>query len=206
MLSCQKGDLAAFDRLVALFRKEVMALGYRFGLDAERAEDIAQETFIRVYKARASYQPTARFRSWLLRIASNLIVSEARSRRRSRTYSLDRAGPRGAEDEGQGPGEGLADPRAVPPTQSLERAELGSVVEEAMQSLPENQRVGLILNRFHEQSYEEVGAALGLSLEAVKSLLFRARQGLKTRLLPYLEEDLGKGAGEGKKPSDPRRV
>jgi len=185
MVAFQKGDRAAFDRLVALFRADVMSLGYRFGLDAERSEDLAQETFVRVYRARTDYRPTARFRSWLLRIATNLVVSEARTRRRSRTFSLDR----GAGGEGdEGPAAAIVDGRTEAPIQGLERAELRSAVEAALSELPENQRVALLLNRFHEQSYDEVGAALGLTLEAVKSLLFRARQNLKERLKRYVTE------------------
>ena len=84
MLAFQAGDDAAFDRLVAATKHEVFALAFRYGLDEGRADDVAQETFLRVFRSRKTYRPTARFRSWLLRIAANLVVSAARARRRVR--------------------------------------------------------------------------------------------------------------------------
>ncbi|HVY61231.1 MAG TPA: sigma-70 family RNA polymerase sigma factor, partial [Planctomycetota bacterium] len=106
MVAFQRGDAGAFDRLVAACKRDVFALAYRYGLDEARAEDIAQETFLRVWKSRDSYQPSARFHAWLLRIAANLVVSEARSRRRARAVPL------GGEDE---EGTALPDPRAEAP-------------------------------------------------------------------------------------------
>lgn len=187
MLAFQAGEEAAFDRLVAATKADVVALAYRYGLDAARADDLAQETFIRVYKSRATYRPDARFRAWLLRIATNLVISEARARKRARLVPLD-AGPGGEDDEAAA-GQGHEDARAEPPEARLEREELAKAIEAAIQELPETQRAALILNRFHDQSYEEVGAALGMSLEAVKSLLFRARQNLKDRLARYVRPD-----------------
>ena len=173
MLAFQRGNDAAFDALVDHAKREVFALAYRYGLDAARADDLSQEVFLRVWKSRATYKPSAPFRAWLLRIASNLIVSEARSRKRARATALP--------DDTEG-GTPLADPRAESPDMPLERQELRAAIDRALADMPEAQRMALILNRFHEASYEEVGEALSLSPEAVKSLLFRARQSLKQRL------------------------
>lgn len=200
MRAFQAGDDAAFDRLVALAKAEIAALAYRYGLDAMACDDLAQETFLRVYRARATYKPEGRFRAWLLRIAANLVISAARARKRSRTVPLEALRPAPGDPEAAR-GEVHADPRAEPPAARIEREELERVVEAAVRELPETQRAAIILNRFHEQSYEEVGAALGLTVEAVKSLLFRARQNLKERLAGYVaagEDEKGKRMGSGR--------
>jgi RNA polymerase sigma-70 factor, ECF subfamily len=182
MLAFQAGEDAAFDRLVSLVKADVFALAYRYGLDTARADDLAQETFVRVWKARRTYQPTARFRAWLLRIAANLVVSEARTRKRARAVPL----PGEAGEEGEAPaGGGLADAKAEPPDAPLEREEAEQAIERALAELPETQRVALVMNRWHDASYQEVAEALSMSVEAVKSLLFRARQNLKDKLKPF---------------------
>jgi RNA polymerase sigma-70 factor (ECF subfamily) len=185
MLAFQGGDEAAFDRLVEITKNEVVSLAYRYGFDAMGADDLAQETFLRVYRSRAAYKPEARFRAWLLRIATNLAISEARSRKRARALPLERP-PEPGEPEDAGRGDLHPDPRADRPEAGMEREELGRAIEDAVRALPDTQRAAIVLNRFHEQSYEEVGATLGMSVEAVKSLLFRARQNLKDKLGKYL--------------------
>lgn len=177
MIAFQRGDDAAFERLVETCKRDVFALAFRYGLDEARAEDVAQETFVRVWRSRASYQPAARFHGWLLRIAANLVVSEARLRKRSRSAPI-------ANDE-----EGITvpDPRVEPPEAPVERAEVVSEVERAIADLPETQRIALVMNRFHDASYQEVAAALAMSVDAVKSLLFRARQNLKERLKDFID-------------------
>jgi RNA polymerase sigma-70 factor (ECF subfamily) len=179
MLAFQAGDDAAFDRLVALTKHEVVTLAYRYGLDATRADDIAQETFVRVWRARATYKPEARFRAWLLRIAANLIVTEVRTRRRTRTLGLPEEGD---------PATPLADPRSASPEAPAEREEIVEAVDRAIGELPANQRMALLMSRFHDQSYHEIGQALGIKPEAVKSLLFRARQSLKELLKDFAED------------------
>lgn len=195
MLRFQGGDEAAFDELVRATERDVFALAYRYGLDAQRADDIAQETYLRVWRSRASYQPTAKFRAWLLRIAANLIVSEARASKRRRTVPL--GGAAGAGGGGE-PEEGisLADPRAERPEAPLDRAETSRAIAAALEQLPDTQRIALVMNRFHEASYQEVAEALSMSVEAVKSLLFRARQNLKDRLAGFLDDAETSGGGE----------
>jgi RNA polymerase sigma-70 factor (ECF subfamily) len=197
MLAFQRGDDAAFDRLVVLTKNDVAALAHRYGLDAMTTDDLAQETFIRVYRSRASYKPEARFRAWLLRIATNLVISEARGKKRARVVPLEVRGD--ASEEGEA---ARADPRAEAPSARAEQAELERAVEAAVRELPETQRAAIVLNRFHDQSYEEVAAALSLTVEAVKSLLFRARQNLKTALGRYVRE--AESAGENSTETSPR--
>lgn len=187
MLRFQQGEDAAFEGLVELCKREVFALGYRYGLAAQDADDLAQEVFLRVYRARAAYRPDAPFRAWLLRIAQNLIISGARKRKLRRTLSLQalRIG------SGEGDAVDVEDGRAEAPWTRLSEQERRAAIESALQTLPETQRVALVMNRFHDMSYEEVGAALDLKIPAVKSLLYRARQSLKQALEPHMgEEDL----------------
>lgn len=179
MLRFQAGDAAAFPALVESAKREIFALGYRYGLKREDADDLAQEVFMRVYRARARYRPEAPFRAWLLRIAQNLIVSGARKRKLRKTVSLDQLRP---GDDGP-KGVDIADPRAPAPWERLRRDERRMALEAALATLPERQRIALTLNRFHDQSYEQVAGALELKIPAVKSLLFRARQALLKALL-----------------------
>lgn len=158
MLAFQKGDEAAFDKLVAATERDIFALAYRYGLDAARADDIAQETFLRVWRSRASYEPKARFRAWLLRIASNLIVSEARTKKRARTVPLAGASAAAPGAEGE-EAPSLADPKAEAPDAPLDRAEVTQAIEAALEQIPDNQRIALVMNRFHDASYQEIGRA-----------------------------------------------
>lgn len=184
MLRFQGGDDAAFEQLVAHCKRDLFALGYRYGLSSQDADDLAQEVFLRVFRARSSYRPDARFRSWLLRIGTNLIISWARKKKLRRAASLQ-ALRKGSGDDAVD----VEDPDAPPPWARLDAAERQALLERALAQLPEKQRVALVMNRFHDQSYEQVGAALGLKIPAVKSLLYRARQTLKRALEPYLGEE-----------------
>ncbi len=184
MLAFQAGDVSAFDRLVPMCKRAIFSLAYRYGLSPGDADDLAQEVFLRVYRARAKYRPEARFRSWLLRIATNLIISQARKRKHRRVVSMQAMRIGSGDDETD-----LPDERAAAPWERLTAHERKSALEKAMLELPEKQRVALTLNRFHDQSYEEVGSALGLKIPAVKSLLFRARQGLKDALTQFMEKN-----------------
>jgi RNA polymerase sigma-70 factor (ECF subfamily) len=182
MLAFQGGDDSAFDRLVTLCKRRIFALGYRYGLDAQASDDLVQETMLRVYRARARYRPEARFNAWLMRIAKNLLISRARKVKRRRTIQLS---ARGREDE---PESEIADPRGGDPRARIDEHERARQVREALDDLPESQRTALLLNRFEEMSYEEGGEALGLKVPAVKSLRFRARQSLKSRLERYMRD------------------
>lgn len=184
MLRFQGGDKAAFEQLVSRCKRDVFAVAYRYGLRSHDADDLAQEVFLRVYRARESYRPDARFRSWLLRIATNLIISNARKKKLRRAASLQ-ALHKGSGDDAVD----FEDPDAPAPWARMDAAERQTLLEGALARLPENQRVAIIMNRFHEQSYEAIGTALGLKLPAVKSLLYRARQSLKRALEPYLGEE-----------------
>lgn len=182
MQRVQAGDRLAFEKLVTLYHSDILALSHRYLGDRSMAEDMVQETFLRVYKARERWRPEAAVRTWIYRIASNLCLSQLRARKRRKTLTL---GALSRGDTEAGGARGLADPpdpTAPDPSQHLERQELAARVRQALERLPETQRMALILNKFHDLPYVEIASALDSSVPAVKSLLARARGNLKKLL------------------------
>lgn len=182
MLRVQRGDMRAFEELMARYQQSVANLLYRSLGDAAEAEDIAQNVFLQVYKSAARYRVSAKFSTWLFTIARNLCLNELRRRTRHPAVSLDAPHPE-HEDEAGRP---LPDRRAAGPVESTLHAELEAKIQEALNELPENQRTAILLCREQELSYEDIAAVLGCSLTAVKSLIHRGRETLKRRLKPYL--------------------
>jgi RNA polymerase sigma-70 factor (ECF subfamily) len=146
------------------------------------AEDLAQQVFLRVWKSAPRYEPSAKFTTWLFTIMRNLVFNELRRRKRHATQSLD-AVPEG----GDRPAAQAADHTAKAPDTTMLDAELQDAIQAAIESLPEVQRMAIVLRRYDEFSYEEIGAILDLSVPAVKSVLFRARTELRERLKAYLD-------------------
>lgn len=175
MLAWQAGEEAAFDRLVAAHSERLFALFTRFLGPVPEREDMVQETFLRVLRARQAYQPTARFSTWLYRIAFNLSVN--RTQRSRGTASLDATptGPAAVDVE-------------LPPESGLERDDVVQAVRAAIARLPENQRAAMILARYEELSFAEIAEVLGSSEKAVKSLVHRARENLRAELAPFLPQ------------------
>ena len=187
MLRVRDGDREAFERLVELWQDRLVTLFLNHVGDHATAEDLTQEVFMRVYRARASYMPTARFTTWVHTIANN-VASDLRQRAYRR---LERGVPATTSPSSSAIG---LDQLAVAtsgsfPAKAADRAEVRAVVQEAIASLGERQRMALLLAKFEHCSYEEIAAAMQLSVPAVKSLLFRARDQLRTALEPYLSGD-----------------
>ena len=181
MLAVAADHPGAFERLVVVYETRVKAGVYRSIRDASSVDDLSQEVFLRLYKARHRYQPTARFETFLYRIIFNLCVNHTQYQARRRTWSLDT--PVG-DDEGR-----TIDPedtRAGVPLDQLEQDERAVFVQEAVESLPDSQRRALLLSRFEGLGYEEIGQVMDLSLQAVKSLLWRARENVRRKLQPIL--------------------
>ncbi|MBI5724734.1 MAG: sigma-70 family RNA polymerase sigma factor [Planctomycetes bacterium] len=172
------GDREAFAQLVNRNAPKVHALVYRFLGNAEQAEDMAQDVFMRVYKTAASYQPTAKFGTWLYRIVANLSFNVLRSRRISKTVNFQSLeGP----DEETGRFD-VADTNVPQPHCGLDDQELRTKVMQAVNQLPENQRLAIILSKYEEKSYEDIAEIMDISAMAVKSLLSRARNNLHEAL------------------------
>ena len=186
MLRVKRGDRDSFTELVERWKHPVIGFIYRTLPDPDEAEDLAQTTFVQLWKTAARYQPTARFSTFLFTIARNLCLNEIRRRVRHPADSLDEPRP---EDEDH-PLRQIEDRRQPGADAEATRSELFRLVDEALAALPEKQRTALILCRDGELSYEEIASVLGTSLQATKSLIHRARETLKGRLKPYL------GSGE----------
>lgn len=172
MLRLQRGDRDALRPLLERNHQRVVNLAFRFGADRDVAEDLAQETFFRVYTARNRYRPERPFGAYLLRIATNLCLSRARKLKSRKTF---------VDHDAAGSGAGAS----KQPVEDLLKAELCEQVREAVATLPERQRLAIVLQRFDGLSYEGVAEALGLTVPATKSLLHRARLSLRDRLADY---------------------
>ena len=179
MLRTGNGDIAAFEQLVERHQALVIGTVARMLGNNSDIEDVAQQVFIRVWKSATRYTPTAKFTTWLLTITRNLVFNEARRRKRHPGIALD-------SHEGN---ESLSLPdqaRSAPDEALLER-ELENAIDHAILSLPERQRLALVLRRYQSKSYEEIADVLNLSVPAVKSILFRARSELRAALSRYLD-------------------
>src|ERR1044071_4759200 len=173
-----RGDTNALEKLIERHQALVAGTVARMLGSNSDVEDIAQQVFIRVWKSARRYVPRAKFTTWLLKITRNLVFNELRRTTRHAHVSLQ-AEP-GTEDPP------LKDEKNLAPDASLLESELQRTIEEAILQLPEAQRLALVLRRYEQLSYEQIAEILDLSVPAVKSVLFRARSELRSRLSKYL--------------------
>ena len=183
MLRVKRGDRAAFAELVGKYKQPLFNFVFRTLRDETETEDVAQNTFLQVWKSRARYERTAKFSTWLFTIARNLCLNEIRRRSRHPAESLEETHP---EHDDQ-PSRQYEDKKIFLPTQNILHSELAKKIEEALAELPENQRTAILLCRQDEVSYEEIAEILGCSLSATKSIIHRGRETLKEKLKPYLQ-------------------
>jgi RNA polymerase sigma-70 factor (ECF subfamily) len=175
MLQVKEGDAGSFELLLNKYRRPLVNYLNRMVQNQAVAEELAQEVFLRVYRARATYEPAAKFTTWLFRIATHLALNALRdSRHQRREQSVDGAGA-----EGQPPQ--LADQRANREDQLLAETRLAAV-RQAVARLPEKQRAAVLLHKYEGMDYAQIADALGCSVSAVKSLLFRAYESLRVSL------------------------
>jgi RNA polymerase sigma-70 factor (ECF subfamily) len=173
-----RGDTNAFEELIGKHQALVAGTVARMLGSNSDVEDIAQQVFIRVWKSARRYVPRAKFTTWLLKITRNLVFNELRRTKRRTHVPLQ---PEAATEDLP-----LKDDINLAPDASLLEVELRQTIEEAILQLPETQRMALVLRRYEQLSYEEIADVLDLSVPAVKSVLFRARSELRTRLSKYL--------------------
>jgi RNA polymerase sigma-70 factor (ECF subfamily) len=187
MLRAKEGDDQAFGQLVAAYQNRLLSIFFHLLRDQGAAEDLVQEVFLRIYRARNGYQPTAKFSTWLFRIANN-VASNAR-----RTIGRRKEVPLNSQDSGSMPAVGLnkkkpiSDRSSLLPTRQIVRRETCEIVQTALDTLNERQRLAVLLHKFEGMSYEDIGETMSLSPEAVKSLLARARENLRTQLESHLK-------------------
>ena len=176
MLRVKEGDDASFAALLERYRAPVIHFIYRMVQSQHIAEELAQDVFLRVYRARKGYEPNAKFTTWLFRIATHIALNAIRDGRGERgTESLDDQEARASE---------LPDRRRTIEQAMLEDARLAEV-RRAVQALPAKQRAAVLMHKYQELDYAQIARALGCSESAVKSLLFRAYETLRRKLAHF---------------------
>jgi len=165
-------DTAAFSEIMKRYQLPLFNFIYRTISDYGEAEDLTQEVFLRVYRSAKRYKPVTKFTTYLFKIARNLCLNRLRKRKRFWLFSLD-------EEEG---GTEIQAEDSTRPDVIHEKKEVADIIAEALSTLSEDQRMAVVLQRFHNLSYKEIAEVMGCSVSAVESLLFRAKQNLKKKL------------------------
>jgi RNA polymerase sigma-70 factor (ECF subfamily) len=182
MLRVKAGDQSAFDYLVQKYRRPLVSFMYRMARNTAAAEDLAQEVFLRVYRSRSTYEASAKFTTWLYRIATNLAVNHARDTRHERpevTVSLDEP------DEDTGTTLDVAD-GAISAEEALVRKERMLAIRSKVEALPERQKLAVLMHKYQQMDYKQIAEVLKLSESATKSLLFRAYESLREQLKQFV--------------------
>jgi RNA polymerase sigma-70 factor, ECF subfamily len=193
MLDVKAGDDASFDFLLQKYRMPLINFLYRMVRDTATAEDLAQEVFLRVYRARKQYSPSAKFTTWLFRIATNLALNSVRDNRyRKLEISFDSP----VDEEDSAPRELPA--REMRIDEHMVERDRCDFIRQAIGTLPEKQRVAVLLHKYEEMDYSEIAKILDCSESALKSLLFRAYETLRVQLAPLVGQPVEGRAGEGR--------
>jgi len=182
MLQVKAGSDLAFEYLVQKYRRPMVSFMYRMARNTAVAEDLAQEVFLRVYRSRESYEPSAKFTTWLYRIATNLAVNYVRDTRHERpenTVNLDE------ENKETGLTFDLPD-GSLSAEEMIMRRERMQAIRRRVQALPERQRIAVIMHKYQQMDYRQIADVLKLSESATKSLLFRAYQTLRGQLREFV--------------------
>ncbi|MBN1588611.1 MAG: sigma-70 family RNA polymerase sigma factor [Pirellulales bacterium] len=185
MLEVRDDSAAAFEELVLRYQGRLVGVLAHLIGSRDQAEDLAQEVFMRVYRARKAYVPGAKFSTWLFTIANNVASNALRTlaRRHEVRPQTRSSGPMGAH-----PMDYLAEASSSQmPVRRLAKAEAREMVRLAIESLGERQRMAVLLSRFEGMCYADIAEVMGLSPQAIKSLLARARGNLRDALAPYVE-------------------
>jgi RNA polymerase sigma-70 factor (ECF subfamily) len=185
MLEVRDDNAAAFEELMLRYQGRLVTVLEHLVGSRDSAEDLSQEVFLRVYRARKRYVPGAKFSTWLFTIANNVASNALRSKSRRREVSLDvrESGPLGAR-----PLEGLVPASSGQiPARQLDKTEMRDIVRLALEALNERQRMAVLLSKFEGMSYADIAQTMELTPQAIKSLLSRARVNLREVLEPYLE-------------------
>lgn len=182
MLRLKAGDLDCFEVLMNKYRRQMVHFMFRMVHNQAVAEEMAQEVFLRVYRARETYRAEAKFTTWLYRIATNLAVNHARDTKNERLAAkvqLD------AADEETGTTPDVADVTPTVEARMLRQERMNAIKQHVL-ALPERQRMAVLMHKYQEMDYKQIGAVLKLSESATKSLLFRAYQTLRDKLKDFV--------------------
>jgi RNA polymerase sigma-70 factor (ECF subfamily) len=178
MVAFQQGEEAAFEQILDKYHKAIVNFIYKIVNNRAEAEELAQDVFLRIYRARHSYEPRARFSAWLYRIATNVGLKAAGRNRRS--------------PFGFGPNKitRKEDVRVREPDaeQKLVESEMGKVIRQIIRGLPKNEKIAIILRRYEGLSYKEIADVMNCTEPAVKTYIHRGKLRLRDRIRPYLKE------------------
>ncbi len=188
MLDVKAGDEVSFELLLHRYRTPLVHFLYRMVGDQASAEDLAQEVFLRVYRAREQYEPSAKFTTWMFRIATNLALNAKRDGRyRQLEVSIGQpSGTPGETDTGHPASVEVADSQPGIESELIAR-DRTAMIRRAIEALPEKQRAAVLLHKYQEMGYDEIAKILQCSESALKSLLFRAYETLRVQLAPLVE-------------------
>jgi len=192
MLRVRDDDAFAFEVLIDRHQGKIQRFMQGWVKSVQQCEDLAQDVFLKVYKARKTYAPTAKFTTWLYRIAHNVASNYIRDSSHRREYQL-------SQNENDSTSQLVLEniavaPSGFQPTRQMERLERSEAVMLALQALGDRQRTALMLSKFEGMSYQEISETMGLSVKAIKSLLSRARVNIKNILEPYIKNGLPPGS------------
>jgi RNA polymerase sigma-70 factor, ECF subfamily len=195
MLEVRDDKAAAFEELMLRYQNRLVTILEHLVGRRDLAEDLAQEVFLRVYRARKRYVPGSKFSTWLFTIANNVASNSLRSQ--SRRREVNWKAPAG-ESTGANTLDQMAQAASsLMPSRQADKSEMRSIVREAINTLNERQRMAVLLSKFESMSYEDIAETMEMSPQAIKSLLSRARGNLRAVLEPYLERgELGKVKGD----------
>jgi RNA polymerase sigma-70 factor, ECF subfamily len=182
MLELRSGNMPAFDVLLAKYRKPMVHFMYRMVHNQAVAEELAQEVFLRIYRSRETYRAEAKFSTWMYRIATNLGVNHARDTKHERTASTVYLDEPDAET---GSTPDVADVTASAEVNMLRRERMKAIRQHVL-ALPERQKIAVLMHKYEEMDYRQIGEVLKLSESATKSLLFRAYQTLREKLKEFV--------------------
>ncbi|MFN3966454.1 MAG: RNA polymerase sigma factor [Endomicrobiia bacterium] len=177
MLNFQKGDESCFEKLLDKYEKPLLNFIYRFVGNQTDAEDLTQEVFLKIYKAKNRYKPQGKFSNWLYKIAIDLCIDYQR-KRKIKTAPLDNF----VNTQEREILQEIPDLSQITPEISVEKKQISQIIRSALLSLPARQRLALTLKIYENKSYQEISKILDCSVSAVESLLFRARLSLRNKL------------------------
>ncbi len=172
-----KGDESSFEELVKKYQHQVLNTIYRYIDDYNEAEDIAQDVFIKVWRKIKNFQGKSKFSTWLYRIVVNQCL-DYRRKKKEEVVSLDKS-----LDEGKVP-------ESLTIELDFEQKRKTELLKKAIKEIPDNQRIALILSKFEAKSYQEIAQIMEISISSVASLIFRAKENLKSKLIPLREKGI----------------
>jgi RNA polymerase sigma-70 factor (ECF subfamily) len=184
MLQVRDGDAQAYEELVRRYQNRLLSLLTHLVGQRDLAEDLTQEVFLRVYRARERYVPGAKFSTWMYTIANNVASNALRTLSRRREVNL---APRASDSAPHSLETAAVAASGTMPTRQLDKAELCAAVQQAINGLNERQRMAILLAKYEDLSYSDIAEIMEMTPQAIKSLLSRARCNIRDALMPYLE-------------------